>query len=298
MSEGNEGNQGNEGGGEHWSKDFQSDSITSENREAFVKTMSKYSTVEDAAVSRFHGEKQMGEPFKFPESMDKLPDDASRADFTAKARGLLNINIAKDADSFKDMNLRAGLADDAPINEGLGELIKNIAIEKGWPVNVVQDLVEFNNTGLSEFAAEQRTVLHETNAKACNDALAADPTYGSPEKVAEASEFFKRGIMAQATKLGYSAEDTEEIGLAMVDAGITTNPKLAKIMLETFGPMGKEGGTLVGDGAGGGGVKQASPYEAKQREFPNTESCWGNPTDSWDNESRATKQALGYKESA
>ncbi len=282
---------------EHWSETFVHDSVTTDNRADFVSANSKYATMEDAAFGGFNAQKRAGKPFWFPESIDKLPDDASRSDFTTKARSLLGINIPKDVEALNDFNFKDGLAEGSKVDDNFVGLIKNWAVEKGVSTSELKKMVSFYNGPLTkhvtEIAAEMETQQFEAAAKACHEALVADPDFGSDEKVKEQSELFRRAIL---NKFGLSPDDAEEVADAMVKGGLTTNPKLAKIMLKAFAPMAAEGSTNAGGGTGTAGIKQASPYEAKKTRWPKSPTEWGNESDKWEDESPQTRNALGYKD--
>lgn len=227
-------------------------SITAENREAFTTHMAKFDSMEAAALDGMDLKKQMGAPFKFPESMDKLPDNASRSDFTSQAHKLLGINIAKDVDGLKDINFKAGLAEGAPFDENFVSLIKNWAVEHKVPMSTLEKLAPFYNGPLQEYAAKANKEATDDAELArmtkCNDELIAMSDIGSKEKLDELSTQFRRAILDYP---GVSADDAEEIADAMVNGGLTQNSKLTKIMLDQFCPLaaesGKEGGGKPGD---------------------------------------------------
>ena len=282
---------------QHWSQGFENAAVTTENREAFNTSMSKYATQDDAIVGSYNAQKAMGKPFRVPESMDKLPDDASRDEFSSQARSALGINTPNSVDDLKDFNFKEGLADDAPVNEALVGKLKEWAVDAGVDTGSLQKMVSFYNGPLGQFAMEAKeasdTAAFETKATACNEALIAD--YGSTDKVQEQTELFKRAISAMATKNGLDVEATTEVVQAIVDGGITTNPKLAKIMLQAFAPMAAEGGTFSGDGTGNSQVNQQSPYAWKKERFPKSPSEWGNESDAWDGESQQLRNLAGIK---
>lgn len=286
--------EGTEGQG-HWASEIQSDSIT--DRDAFVSANSKYATVEDAAIGGFHAQKMAGKPFKFPESMDKLPDDQSRTDFTTEARRLLNINIAKDAEGLKDVNFKSGLAEGAPYNEDFVNTIKNWAIEEGIDTATLGKMAGFYNGPLTKFATEAQTLRAENEKldkkEACNKGLVEH--FKSQEEVDRLSVLMHRALL---NNCGLSVPEAEEVVDAMADSIMTENPIMARVVLNALSAKASEGSTEHGSGTGTGSVNQASPYEAKKARFPASTSEWGDPADKWENETPAAKKALGYKEAS
>lgn len=222
---------------EHWSQDFEHASITEDNREAFTTGMSKFPTQADAVIGYTELQKSAGKPFKLPESIDKLPDDQTRADFSDGVNKLIGRTIPKDMESFADVNFKDGLAEDAQVNEKFTGIIKQWAVDNKIPLETVSKLASFYNGPLAAHATEAMAeqTQADTIAKqtACQEALVN--TFGSKEKVAEQSELFRRAILNFDGVKG--TDKAEEIGDAMVKAGLTTNPELAKIMLKAFAPM-------------------------------------------------------------
>ncbi|KKL92410.1 hypothetical protein LCGC14_1884950, partial [marine sediment metagenome] len=208
---------------------------------AFSTHMEKFETMEHAALDGMALKKLTGAPFKFPESMDKLPDNASRSDFTSQAHKLLGINIPKDVESMKDLDFKAGLKEGAPVDENFISLIKNWAVENKVPISTLEKLAPFYNGPLTEYSAkahgEAKDAADLARMTACNEALIALPEIGSQEKLDEQSKLFKRAIMNYP---GVKADEADEIADAMVDGGLTQNPKLARILLAQFAPLAKE----------------------------------------------------------
>jgi hypothetical protein len=290
-------NLNNDGGGEHWSQGFEHASVTPENREAFNTSMAKYESQNDAVVGGYNAQKSIGSPFVLPESMESLPDDASRSKLTTEARTLLNINIPKTVDDLKDFDFKN---ESGEMDEGLVGMVKDFAVAEGIDSASLQKMLKFYNGPMTKYGMEQManndTAAFEADGKACNEALIADPEFGSLAKVEEQSELFKRSINAMATKNGLDAEATAEVVQAFVDGGLSKNPNAAKIMLQAFAPMSAEGGTLSGDGNGGSGKDgQLTPYQWKQREFPASQSEWGSPNDTWEEQSRQLRNQAKIK---
>ena len=282
----------------HWTETFESDSITAENREAFNTANSKYPTMNDAIVGGYNAQQAVGKPFKFPESMDSLPDDTVRADFKAQANTLLGHEFAADIAGLADLNLKLGSAEGTQTDEALANEFKQFVIDKNVPKALAQEMLGFYNGAMGKAVAANKVSADAAELDRmtkCNEALIAMPDIGSKEKLAELTELFRRSIVNDPS---VSADDATEIADAMVNGGLTQNPKLAKMLLDRFAPLAREGGSFAGDGSGGGGaVTQLSPYEAKKERWPKTPGEWGKESDSWENETMNTKKALGYKAS-
>ncbi len=281
--------------GDHWSEDFDGDGVNADNREAFVSANSKYTTMEAAVVGGFNAQKIAGKPFKCPESMDKLPDDASRADFTTQARGLLGISTPKDVESLKDFNFKDGLADGAVVNEDFVAMVRKWAVEKGIPEAHLKEMAAFYNGPMTKFGEDQFAAKQEkeklANAETCNAALLEH--FKTEEKVKDLTALLHRTII---NDMGLSAEESGEFVDAMADSMLTENPVMAKGMLTLLSSVSTEGTTHTGDGIGGRGTpKSASPYEVKKARWPKSSDQWGDPSDKWENETIGSRQLLQRK---
>lgn len=228
-------------------------SITTENRESLSTHMEKFDSFEAAALDGMALKKLTGAPFKFPESLDKLPDNTSRSDFTSQAHKLLGINIPKDVESMKDLDFKAGLADGANYDEKFVDLIKNWAVENKVPISTLEKLAPFYNGPLTDYSTKAHKEATDAAERArmtkCNEELIAMTDIGSKEKLDEMTVLFKRAVM---NRPGVSADDADEIGDAMVNGGLTQNSKLAKILLDVFGPLAAESSVDGGGGKPGG----------------------------------------------
>ena len=282
---------------EHWSQTFEHESITDENREAFVSANSKYDTVEDAAIGGFNAQTKLGKPFRVPESLDTLPDDATRDEFRSQAHKALGITVPKDVEALAEMDFKAGLAEDAAYDEKFVGLVKEWAVKEGIDTGTLAKLTGFFNGPIAEYSrnaiAEQEEQKKLADAEKCNAALVDH--FKSPEKVRELSTLLHRTIL---NNMGLQPGEAAEVVDAMADSILTRNPVMARGMLNLLAASSKEGSTLSGDGAGGSGkVKQPTPYEAKKARWPNSpEEEWGKPTDTWENEDIQVRNALGYKD--
>ena len=244
-------------------------SITDDNRGALATHMEKFDSFEAAALDGMDLKGQMGKPFKFPESMDNLPDDASRSEFTAGANKLLGRTIPKDLESFADVNFKAGLADDAQVDEALIGVIKQWGVESKTPVESLGKMIELFNGPLSKHikangetmaaaAAEKKKADHSIAVKTCNDSLAAHVDFGSTE-VLDGKTVKLHQALKNNVKL--STEEANGIAEFLRDREGATNPTLRRLMINQFAPLATEGGTENGSG---GNTPPAAKTAAQQ----------------------------------
>ncbi len=244
---------------DHWSDNFEHTSITDENRGEFATAMGKYENANDAVVGGFNAQKLAGKPFKFPESMDKLPDDASRTDFTSKAKGLLGIKTAKDVAELAELNMKMDIAEGSEPDENLTTMLKSFVVENEIDTGVAQKFVGFHNR-IMKAAKEQFATAEEEKktqaATATNEALIAH--FKTEAEVAKQSELMRRAFQ---NKAGLNAEEFEKVGDALADSVFTKNPILARAILTLVSPLAAEGTTDGGGGGGGGGDPPKDPDE-------------------------------------
>lgn len=278
-----------------WSGEFNHESITPENRESFNTFASKYDSPEAAIVGGFNAQKAIGAPFKFPESMDNLPDDASRADFTSRSNQLLGREFASDVKDLDSLDLKMGASEGTQTDDALANAFKQFIVEKKIAKADAQDMLSFHNDfmGKARVAlAEKKEADFEATAKQVEADLAAHPDFGSMEEVSKQSELFKRAIR---NHVGLTNDEAEEFADAIIEAGMTRNAVVARVMLNQFAPLAAEGSTDGGGGAGGGGAKGPTPYEFKQQLHPKSQGLWGKPTDTWENEGIEMRKRAGIK---
>ena len=230
--------------------EVQHDSITDDNRADLSAHMEKFDSFEAAAVDGMALKKLTGVPYKFPESMDKLPDDASRAEFTSKAHGLLGTTPGiSSIDDLKDVDMAIGMKEGGKADENIGTMLKNLAVEKKWPASVVQDIAGLYNGPLTEYGI--RTLAAKQDADkiaqktATNEALIAHPSIGSEQKLNDQSELVRRTFQ---NKAGLTAAEYETVGDALAESVLTQNDVLSRALINLLAPMSKTASNESGDG--------------------------------------------------
>ena len=228
-------------------------SITVENKEAFSTHMEKFESMEDAALDGMDLKSQTGKPFKFPESMDKLPDDASRSDFTSQARKLLNIEHAADVAGLADVNLKKGLVEGSPYDENFANSFKQFVVDNKIPKSAIEPLAEFFNLASAKATgdyAAKTAADFATAKKTTEDALIAHEDFGTKEKLDEQSVLMHRAL---TNNLGLSTEEANGIAEFLRDREGATNPVLRRLILKQLAPLAAES-----NNEGGGGGKEVT----------------------------------------
>ncbi len=230
---------------DHWTDSVTYEGLATPEAKA---SLAKYDTIEAAVVGGLEAQKAVGKPFKMPESMDKLPDDVSRADFTSKARGLLGIKTAKDVEALAQLDMKMDIAEGSEPDENLTTMLKSFVVENEIDTGVAQKFVGFHNRimkGAKEQFAKTEEDKKTQAAAATNEALIAH--FKTEAEVAKQSELMRRAFQ---NKAGLSAEEYEKVGDALADSAFTKNPVLARALLTLVSPLAAEGTTDGGDGKG------------------------------------------------
>jgi len=262
-------NQGEQGGEQkHWTES--KETFTPEMKTAFAK----YGSEDDAFKGAFEAQKSIGKPYKLPESIDKLPDDKTRGEFMAGIGKLTG--AVQTPEDLKDFNFKVGMPEgvepDAEIMAGMSKFI----VDKHVPKALAQEYVEYSNKMGVEIMtrmkqAEQADFL--AKAKASDDAMIADPTIGSAEKLTIEDENVRRMFQ---NDLELTAEEYEAIAPELVDANFTKNVVLRKAMIRMARKISATGSHDSG-GGGGDHRKELTTYEKNKARWPETPDLWGDP---------------------
>ena len=231
-----------------WVNDFEHEGITDDNRESFNMHMDKFPTQADAVMDGYGLAKMKGKPFKMPESMDKLPDDASRTDFTSQAHKLLGIEHATDLNSLAEINLKKGLPEGSPYDENFANAFKQFAIDKKIPKSAMEPLAEFFNLASTKAQGDMvaKTAADFAASKqATETALAADKDFGSKEKLDEQTVLLHRAL---TNNTGLNTEEANGIAEFLRDREGATNPVLRKVLLKTLAPLAASSSNENGGG--------------------------------------------------
>jgi len=260
---------------DNWLDTFEHTSLAApEAQEAFKSAMSKYGSQEDAVVGGFEAMKAVGKPFKLPESLDKLPDDTVRGEFTSQAHKLLGIETAENIEALTELDMKAGQAEGALFDEGLANSFKAFVVEKKINKANAQEMVGFYNQTMAKARiaiAAKAEADKLAAAKTCNEALIAHPDFGSAEKVAEQSELLRRSIQNCP---GITPEEYEEVGEELANSMLTKNPVMARVMLKLLAPLAAEGSTDTGAG-GKAKEKELTGSEQTKKDLPKTAKALG-----------------------
>jgi len=244
----------------HWTQEFNHVSVTDDNRGAFNTAMSKYNSVDDAIIGGFEAQKMAGKPFKLPESIDKL-DETSRTEFTSQAHKLFNIRKAANIDDLKDVNLKDGLPEGSPYDENFALAYKQFVVDEKMNTSDMPKNAKFFNSIMGKMKADAATKAESDNlakAKACDEALIADPDIGSKENLVVMSERFARALKNEC---GLDADGVEEVADALAESPyLTKNHKLSKILMQKIGALATEAESQGGGAPSKEKEKPKSPH--------------------------------------
>lgn len=263
------------GEGEHWTDSFEHGSITDENRESFNKVMGDYKSIEDAVVGGFEAKKTVGRPFKLPESIDKIPDENMRKEFTAGALKVLGLEPIRDEEGFKEFPWTQGLPEGSKPDEALAAAYKKHVIANGITRGVAEKEIAFYN-GLQQQAKQAFTQgrlnqIDETN-KTLVEHFKGEENYNTQK------ELFKR-TMQNPEYSGLNAEEAAKvIGDLFDEKGQirALDPLFVRGIVTSMAMLSKEGTTEAGAGAGAGaGEKKEKSFGEKEGLEKTSKALWG-----------------------
>ncbi len=238
----------------NWAEGLEHEAITPENRDAFITAASKFESETHMNVGYMELQKIAGKPFKFPESLDKLPDDAARTDFTVQANKLLGREFAADIAGLSDLNMKLGSTSDKPIDEVAANALKQMVVDKVIDKKQAQALVEFHNKSMGVVRTTNTAAVAAAETKAatdyaaavtaCNAALVAHPDFGTQEKVDEQTVLLHRALV---NNVKCTAEEAADLANFMKDGEGATNPVLRRVLLSQLAPLAAESSSHTGE---------------------------------------------------
>lgn len=234
---------------ENWIDTFEHSSLaTPEAQTAFKSAMSNYASIEDAVVGGFNAKKEAGRNFKLPKTIESLPDETMRQEFTSRVHKLLGIEHAVNVEALADLDMKTGLAEGTEVDETRAGNFKAFVVENKVPKAIAQKLVGYHNEMMAKARmadATQREAKKLADAKTTNEALIAHSDFGSAEKVEEQSELLRRAIQNCP---GITPEEYEEVGEELANSIMTKNHVMARILLKLLAPLAAESSEAGGKG--------------------------------------------------
>lgn len=248
---------------DHWTDGFEHSSVTDDNREMFNTHMAKFPTEADAVADGYGLAKQKGQPFKLPESIDKLPDDASRATLLEQVNNLYGREYAADIDGLTELDMKSGsTAKEGMYDEDLAKAFKEWIVSDKIDKATAQKAVKFHNEAMGR-ARTAFTAKTEEDAKktaseqlaavaACNEVLVAK--FGSKEKLDEQTVLMHRALLSET---GCTADEAADVADFLKDREGATNATIRRILISNLAPLAAESTLHAPGGPGGPGpVKQ------------------------------------------
>ena len=207
-------------GNENWTDELTHEQLATPEAKSWL---SKYSSKDEALAGGYNAAKQVGKPFKLPESMDKVeswPDENDRKAFHEHL-GKLTGAISSEAD-LEDIDFAEGLADARHVNEDLVKGFKEFAVQEKIPKSVLKKLVAWNNQFATQYNLDRQQKQKEAAEKADQT---LKPLFGNDLNVHD--ERVKRLFMNHC---GLSAKEYEESIVGLLNSGIASNAILRKAL--------------------------------------------------------------------
>lgn len=225
----------------NWYDGFEHADLTSEEA---TTVLSQYKSQEEFNVAGLNAKKAVGAPYRFPKSVESLPDDNVRADFASQV-AKFHGERAYDESQLDTVNYADGLADARTVNDKLKGVLVDFAKKSKMPVAQVQELASaynaFSTEFLNEHNAAQAQERTETATKV-NDALKG--LYGGDEGVKQHTELVKRMFQ---NHMGLTADEYEASAESLITSGITRDAVLSKGLFNLAKQVVPEGITDITD---------------------------------------------------
>lgn len=237
--------------------------------ESMVTIAKEYDSKDAALIGGLNAKKAVGKPFKLPESLEKLPDDKVRADFTAKVGKLLGKDISgvKDAEELGDVNFADGLSDARMLNEDLVKEVKEWAVKTNAPKSQVKEVAQMINKFIMGFVNTEAKTKAEKSTEVTN---ALNGLYGGDDGVKIQQENVHRMFLNHA---GLTVEEYDDVAKTIVNSGMSQNVAISKALFNLSKPF-VEAKTEKGQQATQ--EKTTSLKERQDKELPETtKAIWG-----------------------
>uniref|UniRef100_A0A6M3JAM3 Uncharacterized protein n=1 Tax=viral metagenome TaxID=1070528 RepID=A0A6M3JAM3_9ZZZZ len=247
---------------DNWYDDFQSEHLTTPEAQ---RILSQYKSQEDFNIGAIEAKKMVGAPYKLPKSLESLPDDNTRSEFSLQVGKLLGAEDLisgriKSEDDLKDLNFNEGLADVRNANPEFEKALKAYAVEKKWPKSIVKDLIGFINPfNQNLINAKSKSELDEFNK--VNEIL--EVLYGGKDAVKSNYENTRRLFQNHT---GITADEYEKAGKSFIEKVLMKDAVMSKAIFNLAKDIVPEGNTEV-TGAPAGKVKES---DSLKEEMPYT----------------------------
>ena len=237
--------------------------------ESMLTMAKEFDSAESAVVGGFNAKKAVGAPYKLPKTLESLPDDKVRDELLSQVSGLYGVDTGRltevrvsKAEDLADVNFADGLPDASKVNEGLKTAFTDMIIATGAPKSLVQKIITFNNTMVTQ-AANQKA---QTDTEAAGKVSAeVKGLYGG-----EAGVERHRGLVSALFQAhgGLTTEETE--AFATIIQGATKDHVVANKALFNLAKKIMPESTTAKPGEPGYVAKKTSLAETQNKALPHT----------------------------
>lgn len=223
--------------------------------------LNQYKSQEEYMVAGLEAKKAVGAPFRLPKSLESLPDDNMRSQFTSGVSKLMG-HVEKDED-LKDINFADGLADARTVSEELKtSFTKLVSGLKNVPKSAIQPIITWWNQA-SQAARNKQTQDAQNKAQTAleNTRTILNGLFSGEEGVKQHSEAVLRMVK---NHMGLTDAESEALGASMMKE-MLTDPIRARAMFNLAKSF-KESSTEKG--ATQDGPKKESLAERQDKAMP------------------------------
>ena len=196
------------------------------NTPAAQELLGKYTSQEEFNIGHVNAQESIGVPFKLPESMDKLKDDAVRADLTSKIGALLGKDVSSIAtkEELEEVNYAEGLSDARMLHPDLKKEIAKWATDGKHSKAEAKSVALMVNKFIMGFVNTQDT---DRTTKSTEVHEALKPLFGGEDGVKKSQENVHRMFLNHA---GLTVDEYGDAVKAIIDAGMNQDVAISKAL--------------------------------------------------------------------
>lgn len=241
----------------HWSDELTHEKLITPEAKTVLK---EYTSQEEFMSAGLEAKKMVGTPFRLPKSLESLPDDDARAEFTSGVESVLGVKRVQSEEDLEGIDFAKGYKNAKDANKDVEAAIKKFAIEKGRTKAQVEELITLvnqTNQGLKN-TAEQKIIDDATEVKKTLTVMC-----GSEDKVNSSYDGVRKLFQNHC---GLSEQEFENAGKTFVEKILTKDAVMSKAFFNLAESIVTEGDTDTGSKGGKG--KPESMAERQNKEMP------------------------------
>ena len=242
---------------EHWSDELTHEKLITPEAKTVLQ---EYGTQEEYMAAGLEAKKMVGSPYRLPKSLESLPDDKARGEFTSGVEKVLGVKRLQSEEDLEGIDFAKGHKNAKDSNKDVETAMRKFVIEKGYTKQQAEDLILHNNqTEQTRTNARVQKVIDD--AEVAKNALVV--MCGSEDKVNSSYDGVRKLFQNHC---GLSEVEYEETGKTFIEKILTKSAVMSKALFNLAESVVVEGETEIG--LKGGKNKPESMTERQNKEMP------------------------------